>query len=219
MNAILTSLVLTLISFQAVADEISNNHNPIGNYNFIEIGLANTTEANSICAGSECYKTLRGTELTASLNFESIPQLLISATSSSEGASGTNSNLTYSIGKLLIGLIGGFGSVDAAVTVGSLSASILTCPNGSNVCQDVIENGTDYGAIAKLWLGDGKDFNLGINLDRYSYAPSSANISSSLFGTWLPARHHSLSITYKSTMDINQTPISSGGTVAYAYLF
>jgi hypothetical protein len=219
MNALFTSFALLLISFQVFADENSNNHNPIGNYNYIEIGLAKTTEANSICSGSECYKTLRGTELTASLNFESVPHLLISASSSSEGASGLNSDLTYSVGKLLVGLIGGFGSVDAAVSVSGLSASTLTCPSGSNVCQVVLENGTDYGAMVKLWLGENKDFNLGVNVDRYSYAPSSANISSRLFGTWLPARHHSLSIAYNSAMDINHTPISSGGSFSYSYLF
>jgi hypothetical protein len=87
------------------------------------------------------------------------------------------------------------------------------------VCQDILENGADFGVMAKLWLGDEKNFNLGINIDRYSYSPSSTNISSSLFGAWLPARHHSLSLNYNSTMDINSTPISSGGSISYAYLF
>jgi hypothetical protein len=208
-------------SIHAVADEDSNSHKPIGNYNYIEIGFASTTEANSnsFCAGAECYKKIAGSELTASLNFESFPHLLLSVSNTSQGASGANSNLTYSVGKLLIGVIGGFGSVDAIVSVSSLNASVLTCPNGSNVCQDILENGTDFGAMAKLWLGDEKNYNLGIAVDRYMYSPSSTNLSTSIFATWLPARHHSLSFGYNSTIDINGKPASSGGSIAYAYLF
>lgn len=207
------------ISLQAFADEKSENHLPIGNYNFIEIGLINSSQATPTCAGSDCYKTLNGSELTASLQFASAPHLLISATSTSEGATGTISNLTTSVQKLLIGLIAGFGQVDADVSVSSLSAANLSCPNGSNVCQAILNNGVDYGGMAKFWFGEENNFNVGIALDRYSYAPSSTNFSSNIFGTWLPARHHSLSITYNSTMDINHTSVSTGGGVSYAYLF
>ncbi len=220
-NRLSILVTLAVISFNAAADEDSSNHKPIGNYNYIQIGLASTTEANSntLCAGSECYKSIGGAELSASLNFQSAPHLLISASTSSQGASGANSNLTYSVGKLLVGLIGGFGPVDVAVSVSSLNASVLTCPNGNNVCQDVLENGPDYGAMAKLWFGAENDFNLGITLDRYAYSSSSVNIASSIFATWLPARHHSLAISYNSTMDVNSMPVSSGGSISYAYLF
>ena len=214
-------LSLSFFSLHAFADESAANHKPIGNYNYIEIGLGSTSEATPVCAGTECYKTLNGAELTASLNFASVPHLLISASSSSQGASGANSNLTASVGKLLIGLIGGFGSVDVEVSVSELNADILTCPNGSNICQDVINNGTDFGGMAKLWFGSDNNFNVGATVDRYFYTstPSTTYINSSVFASWLPARHHSLALSYNSTMDINHTSISNGGSVSYAYLF
>jgi hypothetical protein len=214
--------MIALFSTQVFADDAAGNHKPNGNYSYIEIGLVTTTEATSICSGinsAECYKTLAGAELTASLQFPSLPNLLISASSASQGASGANDNLTSSDSKLLIGLIGGFGSVDALVSVGSLNATILSCPNGSNTCQDVLENAADYGAMGKLWLGEEKNFNIGITVDRYAYSPSSVNVSSSIFGTWLPARHHSLSVHFNSVKDVNGTAISTGGSLAYAYLF
>ena len=214
-------MALSCLSLHAFADESADNHKPIGNYNYIEIGLGSTTEATPVCAGTECYKTLTGGELTASLNLPSVPHLLISASSSSRSASGVSSNLTSSAGKLLIGLIGGFGSVDVAVTLSEINADVLTCPNGSNVCQDVLYNGADFGGVAKLWLGSDNNFNIGATVDRYSYSvsPSTTYINSSVFASWLPARHHALAITFNSTKDINHTSISKGGSVSYAYLF
>jgi len=220
LKVFLAVMTLSFMSLHAVADESSVNHKPNGDYNYIQIGLTSTTEATPICAGTECYKTLTGAELTASLNFPSAPYLVISASSSSQGASGANSNLTSSAGKLLIGLIGGFGPVDAEVSVSNLSADILTCPNGSNICQDVLYNGVDFGGMAKLWFGSENNFNVGATVDRYSYSASSSTyIDSSIFASWLPARHHSLAISYNSTININHTSVSTGGTVSYAYLF
>lgn len=216
------SLIIGFYSVQAIADETSDNHNPIGDYRYIELGLVSTTEATPVCSGinaAECYKTMVGTELTASLQFSSMPHLLISASTTSQGASGNNYNLTSSVGKILIGLIGGFGPVDLLASVSSLSADVLSCPNGSNNCQITLENGADYGAMAKLWMGADNNFNIGITVDRYSYSPSSANIATSIFGTWLPAIHHSFAVSYNSAMDINGTSISTGGSLSYAYLF
>ena len=215
-------LMIGLFSVQAIADDSADTYKPNGNYSYIEIGLIKTTEATPICSGinsTECYKTIHGSELTASLQFSSFPHLLISASSTSQGASGDNYSLTSSVGKILIGLVGGFGPIDALVSVSSLNTDVLTCPNGSNNCQIILENGTDYGAMAKLWMGVDKNFNIGITVDRYSYSPSSANISTSIFGTWLPATHHSLAVSYNSAMDINGTSISNGGSLSYAYLF
>ncbi len=215
-------LVICLFSSQTIAEETSERFKPNGNYRYIEIGLAKTNESNPICSGinsTECYKTLRGTELTASLQFLSLPNLLISASTSSQGATGNSYNLTNSYSKLLVGLIGGFGPVDVLVSVSSISADILSCPNGNNNCQITLENGADFGAMAKLWLGSEKDFNIGATVDRYSYSPSSANISTSIFGTWIPAIHHSFSVGFKSDMNINGTSISNGGSLSYAYLF
>jgi hypothetical protein len=214
--------MIGLFSSQAIADDTSENLKPNGNYRYIEFGLAKTIEANPVCSGinsNECYKTLRGSELTASLQFLSLPNLLISASSSSQGATGTNYNFTSSVGKLLIGLIGGFGPVDALVSISSISADVLSCPIGNNNCQIILENGTDYGAMAKLWLGSEKNYNIGVTLDRYSYAPSSAKISTSIFATWLPALHHSISVSLNSDMDISGTSISTGSSLSYAYLF
>lgn len=215
-------LLIGFFSSQAIADDATDHHKPNGNYSYVEIGLMKTNEANPICSSynsNECYKTIRGSELTASLQFVSMPNLLISASSTSQGASGNNYSLTSSVGKLLIGLVGGFGPVDVLVSASSISADVLSCPNGQNNCQITLENGADYGAMAKLWLGGEKKFNVGVTVDRYSYAPSAANISTSIFGTWLPAVHHSLSVSYNSAMDINGTSISNGGSLSYAYLF
>ena len=85
---------LSFLSLHATADESADSHKPIGNYNYIEIGLGSTTEAIPVCAGTECYKTLTGGELSASLNLPTLPHLLISASSSSRSASGVSSNLT-----------------------------------------------------------------------------------------------------------------------------
>ena len=216
------SALFFLFSAQAIAADDSDNHRPNGNYRYIEIGLAKTSEATSICSGinsGECYKTLRGTELTASLQFYSLPNLVISASSTGLGAAGTNDNLTSSVSKLSIGLIGGFGPVDILISISDLNADILSCPNGNNVCQVVLNNAADYGLMAKLWVGEAMNFNIGINVDRYAYAPSSVNMATGIFSTWMPAPHHALSARLSSEMDINGTAISTGGALSYAYLF
>jgi hypothetical protein len=222
---IFTFIALGFFSLQAVAEETTGNDSessfkPNGNYSSLSIGAIGTTYTTPVCYGRNCYKSLAGAQVAGYYQFDSAPNLVIGLGANAESASGTTATVTSGVGQFGVGLIGGFGPVDAGISYSSLSSTFSACANGSNVCTSISDTGSDFGIMGKLWLGDEKSFNIGLSLDSYSYSTSpTVYTSTGISATWLPAKHHSLSISSSSTVNQNNISISTGSALSYAYLF
>jgi hypothetical protein len=210
------SVPLIFASPLAFAD--GNLYQPNGNYASIGVGYVTSNSITPPCFGTDCYKTQSGPEASASLQLGILPNLVFGVAESSLTDKETSTTITSSGTSYSIGLIGGFGPFDAGVSYSSLRSTVKICNNGNAVCSSIDDTGTDFGALLKLWLGS--RINIGAALDKYSYTTSTSTyISTGYFISWIAARHHSFSLQYSSTVDQNNTLISTGGGVSYSFLF
>ena len=223
-NTVFTFIALGLFSFHAVAEENTgngsgNSFTPNGDYTSLGVGAIGTTYTTPVCYGFNCYNSLSGVQIAGYYQFASAPNLVIGLGGNAQSATGATSTMTSSVAQFGVGLIGGFGPVDAGISYSSLSSTISVC-SGSNVCTSVSDTGSDFGILGKLWFGEEKSFNIGLTLDRYSYSISTIIYTSTgISATWLPSKHHSLTISTSSTVDQNNISMGTGSALSYAYLF
>lgn len=219
-EVIASIIALGMFSNQAVADDYSSyNYKPNGNYASIGIGYVSSTATIPPCQGTDCYKTQSGPEASLGLQLSALPNLVFGVSGSVLKSVQTNTTLTSSGTSYSIGLIGGFGPVDAGISYANLHSTVKVCTNGNNsVCASSSDTGADFGLLAKLWIGT--HLNIGATLDKYSYSTSTTTYTSTGYSlSLIPSRRHSFTFDYSTTVDQNNVSISTGGSISYAYLF
>jgi len=213
-------IVLGLVSYHSFADDYANsNYKPNGNYASIGIGYVSSTAKNPPCQGTDCYKTQTGPEASLGLQLSALPNLVFGVSGSVLTSPQQNTTLTSTGTSYSVALIGGFGPFDAGIAYSNLHSTVKVCTNGSNsVCASSSDTGADFGALAKIWFGT--HLNIGVTLDKYSFSTSTTTYTSTGYSlSLIPARRHSFTFEYSSTVDQNNIPISTGGSISYAYLF
>lgn len=214
-----TSSFAGFLLFGLCVSTVLADGEPNGNYTYVGSSIYSTTFATPVCLGTECHKGLVGFGLD--LAYQIIPNVAISYSVGSAQNKGSLYTLKSNGGGLFIAIIGGIGSsVDVAAIIGSLSSTSEICINSSGVCNSFSDTGSDVGLIGKVWLNEGKNVNIGLSYDNYSYSKSTLKYSTSALSlAFIPAHNHEIDVVVSNTMDSNGKNVSSGLTLGYKYLF
>lgn len=197
---------------------------PNGQYSSIGVSLSRTNYATDKCILGECHQGYGG--LGINLAYQVIPNMIIGLRSTAGQSSGPNTSIKESQGGLYIGFVMGAGEYwDIGGIISPVTKRFESCLG--TLCVTAEEAGTNAEFFAKWWLNNEKTFNLGFNVNSYTYANGTTNpnaatkySSSALSVAYLIGGHHELSLSGTRLRDTaSATEVSTTSSLAYTYRF
>jgi hypothetical protein len=197
---------------------------PNGHYSSVGVALFRTNYANEKCILGECHQGYGG--LGINLAYQPIPNMIIGLRTMGGQSSGPNTTIKESQGGVYIGFVMGVGEYwDIGGIISPVSKRYESCLG--NLCGTSEDTGTNAEFFAKWWLNDEKTFNLGLNINSYTYANGNTNpnaatkySSSALSVAYLMDGHHELSLSGTRLRDSAlATEVSTTSSLAYTYRF
>ncbi len=222
-------LFLTLTATAALLCSVSTTMaqegiQPNGRYSSVGAALFRTNYATDKCILGECHQGYGG--LGINLAYQVIPNMIIGFRSMAGQSSGPNTTIRESQGGLYLGFVMGVGEYwDIGGIVSPLTKRYENCLG--TLCATVEESGSNAEFFAKWWLDEAKTFNLGFNVNSYTYANGTTNpnlatkyTSSALSVAYLMGGHHELSLSGTRLRDTaSSNEVSATSSLAYTYRF
>jgi len=190
---------------------------PNDNYSTLVVSFKNSTFANPVCIGNECYEGVSGP--AAFFSHQIVPNLALGLSGSYLQASANSSSIRSTNISIFAQLIAGLGSsVDVGTSIAGLSSSLQLCELNPVRCSSTDDNGVDIGVFGKAFVSDMRNVSVTLSYDAISYekAPPQSVVALSLVSVIL--KHHRFALSVDRSLDSDGDSIAGGYSLGYSYL-
>jgi hypothetical protein len=205
-------LLLVIVSSLYLSSAMARGSiEPIGDYTSVGGKLYKTTYTN---ANPSDYNGLG-----VNVSYQLIPNLMVGI--HAESAQNSSNNTTYRVSEngVFLGFVMGVGtSVDLGLVLSPISSTNEVCSGG--LCASGSDTGSDNELFGKWWLGQAKNFSLGLHLNKYTYSKTSTTYNSAgLSFAYFVGKKHEWSFKGSRLRDSNDNDISTTSSFGYNYHF